>query len=164
MPALSADCGGAGGLTMLSSFTLTIHDFSTEAWVDGTLSLLKYSPLESVQLNTSGLVPFKRFAITLGDGFCMRIVDQHHKHLIRFSLHGLRLGLPSIDHVCLHCAKLEQLFIRVDNTDITDMVCFLFFEPATMSKLLGSPCGGTCASETSVCDTYQFQWATAGTV
>jgi len=139
MSALSTACARAGGLTLLSSFTLTIHPrCSTDAWMDGAVSLLKESPLESVQLYVSGYNTLKRFAVTLGDRFCMRIVDQHRDHLVRFSLHGLRLGLASIDHVCLHCAKLEQLFIRVD---YAEMVCFLsfFFGPALMFKLLGTP-------------------------
>jgi hypothetical protein len=99
-----------------------INGFSTDAWMDGTLSLLKDSPLESVQLNT-----FNGYGRTLGDMFCMRIVDQHRDHLVRFSLHGLRLALPSIDHICLQCAKLENLFICVSLADITVLVCFLFF-------------------------------------
>ena len=90
--------------------------------MDGILSLLKDSPLESVQLNTSSLFDF-----TLGDRFCMQIADQHRDHLIRFSLHGPRPTPLSIDHVCLQCTKLEQLFICVELANLTkDIVCFIF--------------------------------------
>jgi len=122
MSALSADCARAGGLTLLSFFTFSVHPkCSTYEWMDGTVSLLRKSPLESVQFNASSLLPNKRVAATLGDRFCMGIVDQHRDHLIGFSLHGLQLHLPSIDHICLHCAKLEQLFICVDHAGIPDM-------------------------------------------
>jgi hypothetical protein len=128
MSALSADCARAGGLTSLYSFTFTVHPhwssnphWSTNGWMDGVVSLLKDSPLESVQFNATELFPVEGLAVILGDRLCMRIVDQHRDHLIRFSLHGLQLGLPSIDHVCLQCEKLEQLFICVDHAT-TDMV------------------------------------------
>jgi hypothetical protein len=137
MSALSADCARAGGLTSLYSFTFTVHPhwssnphWSTNGWMDGVVSLLKDSPLESVQFNATELFPVEGLAVILGDRLCMRIVDQHRDHLIRFSLHGLQLGLPSIDHVCLQCEKLEQLFICVDHAT-TDMVCSFFFGSRT---------------------------------
>ncbi|KAH9022168.1 hypothetical protein EDB85DRAFT_1997199 [Lactarius pseudohatsudake] len=124
MSTLSTACTRAGGLTSLSSFTLTIHsNWSTEAWMDGAVSLLKASPLGS--LNVSVRTPLKVFAEALRDRFCMRIVDQHRDHLIRFSLHGLLLNLASIDHVCLHCSKLEQLFICVDHAEMAPIVATL---------------------------------------
>ena len=92
--------------------------------MDGTLSLLKDSPLESVQFNATDLFPDKSVLV---DRICMQIIDQHRDHLIRFSLHGLQLGLPSLSHLCLHCTKLEQLFICVDHSSVTDVVCILFF-------------------------------------
>ncbi|KAH8997913.1 hypothetical protein EDB92DRAFT_1792366 [Lactarius akahatsu] len=124
MSTLSTACTRAGGLTSLSSFTLTIHlNWSTGAWMDGAVSLLKVSPLGS--LNVSVRTPLKVFPETLRDRFCMRIVDQHRDHLIRFSLHGLLLDLASIDHVCLHCSKLEQLFICVDHAKMAPIVAIL---------------------------------------
>ncbi|KAI9433061.1 hypothetical protein H4582DRAFT_1991019 [Lactarius indigo] len=124
MSALSAACARAGGLISLSSFTLTIHpNWSTEAWMDGAVSLLEVSPLES--LNLSGRTPLKVFAKALRDTFCMRIVDQHRDHLVRFSLYGPLLSLASIDYVCLHCSKLEQLFICVDHAEMARIVATL---------------------------------------
>ncbi|KAI9464140.1 hypothetical protein BJY52DRAFT_1115014 [Lactarius psammicola] len=122
MSALSAACARAGGLTSLSSFTLTVHrDCSTGAWMDGIVSLLKESSLESVQLYVSGHITLTSFAETLGDRFCTQIVDQHRDHLVRFSLHGLRLGLASVNHVCFRCTKLEQLFICMDLSEMAPL-------------------------------------------
>ncbi|KAH9030089.1 hypothetical protein EDB84DRAFT_1495359 [Lactarius hengduanensis] len=84
----------AGGLTSLSSFTLTIHSNWSTRSMDGRRD---------------------------SDA----IVDQHRDHLIRFSLHGLLLNLASIDHVCLHCSKLEQLFICVDHAEMAPIVATL---------------------------------------
>jgi hypothetical protein len=136
MSALSADCERAGGLASLSSFTFTVHPVClTYEWLDGTMSLLKVSHLESVQLNGSDFLTVNGGVVKPGDRFCMQTVDQHRDHLIRFSLHGLQLGLPSLDQLCLHCAKLEQLFIRVDCSSVANVVCFLFcHEPVLMFK------------------------------
>jgi len=159
MSALSADCARAGGLTSLSSFTFTVHrGCSTYEWMDGTLSLLKDSPLESVQFNTTNLFPDRKAPV---DRFCMQIVDQHRDHLIRFSSHGLQLGLSSLSYLCFHCTKLEELFILVDHSSVTDVVCILYFHaPVLMFQSLGTPYTGTCASEASACGTYRYQWAT----
>lgn len=136
MSTLSADCERAGGLTSLSSFTFTTNrGYSAYKWIDGTVSLLKVSPLEFVQLNGSDFFIVDGGAVKPGDRFCMRTVDQHRDHLIRFSLYGLQLGLPSLDQLCLHCAKLEQLFIHMDYSSVVNVVCFLFcHEPVLMFK------------------------------
>src|SRR6266404_2102010 len=117
MSVLSADCARAGGLTSLSSFTFTIHpDCTTKAFLDGAVSLLKHSPLESIQLNAP--ISSRTDTVTLGDRFCTQIIDQHRDRLIRFALNGLQLRLASIDRMCLNCTKLEQLFMLVEYAEM----------------------------------------------
>ncbi|KAH9000676.1 hypothetical protein EDB86DRAFT_3063837 [Lactarius hatsudake] len=112
-----------GVWSMIRNRTRDLKELSLENLSPHFVSLLKMSPLGS--LNVSVRTPLKVFAETLRDRFCMRIVDQHRDHLIRFSLHGLLLDLASIDHVCLHCSKLEQLFICVDHAEMAPIVATL---------------------------------------
>ena len=133
MSALSEDCARAGGLISLSSFTFTTHpNCLTTKWMDSTLSLLKDSPLESIQINSTER--FEGLVVTFGNVLCMQIVDQHRDRLIHFSLHGLQLSIPFINYICLHCTRLEQLFICVDHS-ITDMVCLPFFGSRTYADV-----------------------------
>jgi hypothetical protein len=90
--------------------------------MNGTLSVLEESPLEIFQV----YVPDSASQGMLADQFCLRIVDQHRDHLVRFSLNRLRLSLDAIDYICRNCTKLEQL---VFVTNHADMVCFSFYSP-----------------------------------
>ncbi|KAI0305113.1 hypothetical protein B0F90DRAFT_1701398 [Multifurca ochricompacta] len=122
MSALSEACARAGGLTSLYSFTLTIPpDHPSDAWMDDTASLLRDSPLQVFQIYASG----SGSQGMLADEFCMRIVDYHHDHLVRFSFHRLRLSLDAIDHVCLHCTRLEQLFMLIDHAEMELLIPIL---------------------------------------
>ncbi|KAI0258580.1 hypothetical protein BC834DRAFT_926482 [Gloeopeniophorella convolvens] len=115
MAALHAACARAGGLISLRSFTLTIHpDHSTDAWMSDTASLLAESPLEYFQI----YAPRAGTQRALADTFCMRIIHQHHEHLVRFSFHRLQLSLDVIERVCTQCTSLEQLFMLVDHAEM----------------------------------------------
>ena len=155
MSALAGACEKAGGLRSLRSFTFTLlPEQATDAWMNGTVSVLEKSPLEFFQV----YAPDSVLQGALADQFCVRIVDRHRDHLVRFSFHRLRLSLGTIDHVCLSCTKLEQLFMVVNHEE---MVYFsLFPESALTYGFVGIPCTNTRPSKAFANTAYQFCGAT----
>ena len=123
MSALGVACMKAGGLTSLRSFTSTIHRKSlTEGWINATELFLKVSPLEVFQ----SYVPFSDSIGALADTLCVRIVNQHRDHLVRFFSHRQCISLGAVEHVCVSCPRLEELFVAIH---YTEMVClFLPYE------------------------------------
>jgi len=111
MLALGGACTKADGLTSLRSFALTTHpQTSTHAWMDGTELLLRASSsLEIFQI----YVPNSGSVAALTDHFFIRVIDQHRDHLVRFSFHRLCISLDIIDHVCISCPRLEDLFVVI---------------------------------------------------
>lgn len=125
MLTLGGTCTKAGGLPSLRSFTSThyykrLADTLADAWKTGTELLLKESPLEVFQ----SYMPDYDSDGVLADTFCVRFVDQHHDHLVRFSFHRQCISLGAVEHVCLSCPRLEELFVTVK---FTEMVYLPFF-------------------------------------
>ena len=112
----------AGGLSSLRSFTWTIYyEPLTDAWITGTELLLNESPLEVFQ-------SYRRNYDSEGaiaDAFCVRIVDQHRDHLVRFSFHRQCISLAAVEHVCISCPRLEELFVTVKFTEMVYLPFFL---------------------------------------
>ena len=124
--ALGGVCAKAGGLTSLRSFTSTIHRRSlTETWLNATELLLQESPIEVFQT----YVPNSDSKGALVDTFCARFVNQHRDHLVRFSFHRQRIGLGAVEHVCISCPRLEELFVAIDYAEMVNLLPFLFWEP-----------------------------------
>ncbi|KAI0041912.1 hypothetical protein FA95DRAFT_1548149 [Auriscalpium vulgare] len=110
MGALSTHCARAGGLTSLTSFTLTIHPgHTTGSWMSSTTDLLSHSQLQIFQVYATTA----SFNNLLADRFCMSVITVHGHHLTRFSFHRLRVSLDAIEHVCRMCAHLEEIFVLV---------------------------------------------------
>ena len=122
MLALGGACMKADGLTSLRSFTLTTRPRnSTDAWMDGTELLLRgSSSLEVFQV----YVPNSGSMATLADNFFIRVIDKHRDHLVRFSFHRQCISLDAVEHVCISCPRLEELFVTVK---FTEMVYLTFF-------------------------------------
>lgn len=121
MLTLGGACAQAGGLTSLRSFTMTVYLKSmTEAWINATELLLKESPIEVFQSYMSHSYRKEALAIS----FCFRIVSQHRDHLVRFSFQPQRIGLGAVEHVCISCPKLEELFVVIE---YAEMVSFFSY-------------------------------------
>jgi hypothetical protein len=113
----------AGGLSSLRSFMSTIYyklGPFTDAWITGIELLLKESPLEDFR---SYILPDDSGEV-LADTFCVRVVNQHRDHLVRFSFHRQCISLGVVEHVCISCPRLEELFVTVK---FTEMVHLPFF-------------------------------------
>ncbi|KAF8470403.1 hypothetical protein DFH94DRAFT_208822 [Russula ochroleuca] len=122
MSALGAACTNAGGLTSLRSFTSTIHRKGlTEAWIDATELLLKASPIEVFQ----NYVPFPDSIGALADTLCVRVVNQHRDHLVRFFSHRQCISLGTVEHVCVNCPRLEELFIAIHYAEMAHLIPIL---------------------------------------
>ena len=122
MLALGGACINAGGLTSLRSFTSTVYNAirtETGAWMDAIGLLIKESPIEVLQSYMSHSL-FARFS---GDSFWIRVVNQHKDHLVRLSLHRQRVSPELVDHVCISCPRLEELFVPVNGPEV---VCSSF--------------------------------------
>ena len=105
----------AGGLSSLRSFTSTIHYKPlTNAWISGIELLLEESPLEVFQ----SYMPNCDSDGALADTFCVRVVNQHCDHLVRFSFHRQCISLGVVEHVCISCPRLEELFVTVKFTEM----------------------------------------------
>ncbi len=125
MLSLGGACAKAGGLSSLSSFTFTSTIYYiplTDAWITGTELLLKESPLEVFQ----SFLPGYDSDGALADTFCVRVVDQHHNHLVRFSSHRQCISLGAVAHVCISCSMLEELFVVVKFTEMVYLPFFLW--------------------------------------
>jgi hypothetical protein len=120
MLTLGGACTKEGGLSSLRSFTSTIYKPSTDAWITGTELLLKESPLEDFQ----SYMPEYDSGGALADTFCVRVVNQHRDLLVRFSFHRQCISLGAVEHVCISCPRLEELFVTVK---FTEMVYLPFF-------------------------------------
>ena len=108
-------------MSSLRSFTWTIYYESfTDAWITGTELLLEGSPLEVFQ----SYMPDSESDTALADTFCVRVVNQHRDHLVRFSFHRQCISLDAVEHVCISCPRLEELFVTVK---FTEMVYLTFF-------------------------------------
>src|SRR6266852_95477 len=120
MLSLGIACARAGGLSSLRSFTFsTIYSTQlTDAWITGTELLLKESPLEFFQ----SYMPDYDMDKTLADAFCVRVVDQHRDHLVRFSSHRRCISLGAVEHLCISCSNLEELFVAVDFTEMVHLL------------------------------------------
>lgn len=115
MLALGEACMRAGGLVSLRSFTLTAsHENSSDIRMDGTELLLRESPLEVFQI----YVPNSDSEVTLADAFCVRVIDRHRDHLVRFSFHRQCINLDVIGRVCTSCPRLEELFTVIHHAEI----------------------------------------------
>jgi len=122
MLVLGGACMKAGGLSSLRSFTSIIYYKPLiDAWITGTELLLKDSPLEAFQ---SYLPDFDSDGAP--DTFCARIIYQHRDHLVRFSSHRKCISLGVIEHACVSCPRLEELFVTVRFTEMVYLP-FLFF-------------------------------------
>lgn len=95
----------------------------------GTESLLKESPLEVFQ----SYMPYYDWDGAHADTFCVRVVDQHRDHLVRFSFHRQWINLGAVEHVCISCPKLEELFVTVKFTEMVHPP-FLFFGSFYLQK------------------------------
>ena len=117
MLSLGGACINAGGLTSLRSFTSTVYDAirtGSGAWMDAIDLLVKESPIEVLQSYMS----HSAFAGMLGDSFWIRVVNQHKDHLVRLSLHRQRVSPELVDHVCINCPRLEELFATVNGPEV----------------------------------------------
>ena len=122
MLTLGGACVRAGGLSSLRSFTSTIYYKSLpDAWITGTESLLEGSPLEVFQ---SYILDYESDT-ALADTFCVNIVNQHRNHLGRFSFHRQCISLSAVEHVCISCPRLEELFVTVKFTEMVYLPFFL---------------------------------------
>ena len=123
MLTLGGVCAKAGGLSALHSFASTIYYKPlTNAWITGTELFLKQSPLEVFQSFMSESEFDSDGA--LADTFCVRVVNQHRDHLVRFSFHRQCISLGAVENVCISCPRLEELFVAVK---FTEMVYLPFF-------------------------------------
>ena len=95
--------------------------FLTDAWINGIELLLKESPLEVFQSYMPDDVD-----VTLDDTFCVRVVDQHRDHLVRYSSHRRCISLGAVEHVCTSCPRLEELFVAVEFTELVHLPFFFF--------------------------------------
>ncbi|KAI0062515.1 hypothetical protein BV25DRAFT_1803980 [Artomyces pyxidatus] len=126
MAAFSEGCGRAGGLTSLTSFTLTIHpDHRADVWMSSAVVLLSQSPLEIFQVYATS-ASYHRL---LADRFCMRIVSMHGHRLKRFSFHRLRISLDALEHMCQTCLRLQELFVLVSPADLNQLGTLLAHAP-----------------------------------
>jgi hypothetical protein len=111
----------AGGLTSLRSFTSTFYDeirIGLGAWMDAIELLIKESPIEVLQSYMSHS-SFRTF----GDPFWIRVVNQHKDHLVRLSLHRQRISPDLVDHACINCPRLEEIFATINGPEV---VCSSF--------------------------------------
>jgi hypothetical protein len=123
MLTLGGACTEAGGLSSLRSFTSTIYDKPlTDAWRTGIELLLKESPLEVFQSYMSNYDSDG----ALADTICVRVVNQHRDHLVRFSFHRQRISLGVIEYMCISCPRLEELFVTVKFTEMVYLPFFFF--------------------------------------
>ena len=105
----------AGGLTSLRSFTSTVyHNILAEPWIDAIDLLLEGSPIEVFQsyMSKSDLKG------ALADTFCIRVINQHCDHLVRFSFHRQCIGLATVEHACISCPRLEELFVAIHHAEM----------------------------------------------
>ncbi|KAI0265730.1 hypothetical protein BGY98DRAFT_538290 [Russula aff. rugulosa BPL654] len=61
----------------------------------------------------------------LADTFCVRVVNQHRDHLVRFSLNRQCISLGAVEHVCISCPRLEELFVAVKFTEMAHLIPIL---------------------------------------
>ncbi|KAN0116626.1 hypothetical protein V8E52_005770 [Russula decolorans] len=116
---LRPTCTKAGGLSSLRSFTSTIYYKPLpDAWITGTELLLEESPLEVFQ----SYMPDYGSDGALADTFCVRVVNQHRDHLVRFSFHRQCISLGAVEHVCISCPRLEELFVTVKFTEVAHLI------------------------------------------
>jgi len=114
----------AGGLSSLRSFMSTIYyklGPFTDAWITGIELLLKESPLEDFR---SYILPDDSVGV-LADTFCVRVVNQHRDHLVRFSFHRQCISLGVVEHVCISCPRLKELFVTVKFTEMAHLIPIL---------------------------------------
>ncbi|KAI0030157.1 hypothetical protein K488DRAFT_79788 [Vararia minispora EC-137] len=114
----SSACLCAGGLTSLTSFTLTLQPtLLTSAFITQLVDLLSHSPLELFQLyavtNAQDSTPA---AILLS-----RIIAAHGQRLTKFSVHRIQLLPCAIDDVCAGCAGLQQLFFTASPSNLAQL-------------------------------------------
>jgi hypothetical protein len=124
MLTLGGACTKAGGLSSLRSFTSTIYYKPLpDAWITGTELLLEESPLEVFQ----SYMPDYGSDGALADTFCVRVVNQHRDHLVRFSFHRQCISLGAVEHVCISCPRLEELFVTEVHRSGLSPLFFFFF-------------------------------------
>lgn len=144
MSALGVVCTKAGGLTSLRSFTSTIHRKGlTEAWINAIELFLKVSPIEVFQ----SYVPFSDSIGALADTLCVRVVNQHRDHLVRFFSHRQCIGLSAVEHVCVNCPRLEELFVAIQYAEMV-YISFPPTNPFTKGSL-GTPYTDPCQGNAS---------------
>jgi len=119
MLTLGEACTNAGGLTSLRSFTLTTRpEISTEAWMSGTALLLSGSSLEVLQI----YVPDSDSVAALADQFFIGVIDQQRDHLVQFSFHRSCISLDVIEHLCVSCPRLEELFVVIQHEKMVHLL------------------------------------------
>jgi len=122
MLTLGEACTKAGSLTSLRSFALTTPPkISTEAWMSGTALLLSGSSLEALQI----YVPDSDSVAALADQFFVGVIDQQRDHLVRFSFHRSCISLDVIEHLCVSCPRLEELFVVIHHEKIAHFLPML---------------------------------------
>jgi hypothetical protein len=122
MLTLGGACMKEGGLSSLRSFTSTIYYKPlADAWITGIELLLKESPLEVFE----SYMPDYDSDGALADTFCVRVVNQHRDHLVRFSFHRQCISLAAVEYVCISCPRLEELFVTVKFTEMVYLPFFL---------------------------------------
>ena len=108
MAAFANLCISSGALRRLCSFTLTTY-FQVD-WLKHVVYLLSDSPLETFQIYSDSLS--LDFALT--DELWTQLISTHRNRLLRISVHRALISWEAIHGICVHCTKLEQLFLVVD--------------------------------------------------
>ena len=119
MLTLGGACTKAGGLTSLRSFTLAIHPDHPIILAEAIELLLKKSRVEVFQ-------SYMPSSDALAGQLCVRVVNQHRDHLVRLCFHPQSIPLATLEHVCISCPRLEDLFVAVHILYPAEMACFPF--------------------------------------